>query len=148
MHDITEHKRANKELITRLFQQESIAELSQRALAGTELQVLMNDAVKLIAEGLEVEYCKILKLLPDGNSLLLLAGIGWKEGLVVSAIVAAGPDSQAGYTLLINEPVIVAYFRTETRFNIPPLLQEHGMVSGMSVVISGKERPFGVGGTY
>ena len=148
MHDITEHKRANKELITRLFQQESIAELSQRALAGTELQVLMNDAVKLIAEGIEVEYCKILKLLPDGNSLLLLAGIGWKEGLVGSAIVAAGPDSQAGYTLLINEPVIVADFRTETRFNVPPLLQEHGIVSGMSVVISGKERTFGVLGAH
>ena len=148
MYDITERKRANKELSTRLCQQASIAELSQRALAGTELKVLMNDAVMLIAEGLEVEYCKILKLLPDGNSLQLLAGIGWKEGLVGSAIVAAGPDSQAGYTLLINEPVIVADFRTETRFNGPPLLHEHGVVSGVSVVISGKEMPFGVLGAH
>lgn len=43
MYDITERKRANKELRTRLCQQASIAELSQRALTVTELQVLMKD---------------------------------------------------------------------------------------------------------
>ncbi len=148
VYDITERKRANKELSTRLCQQASIAELSQSALAGTGIGVRMNESFKCMAEGLEVEYGKILKLLPDGNSLLLLAGIGWREGLVGSAIVTAGPDSQAGYTLLINEPVIVADFRAETRFNVPPLLQEHGVVSGISVVISGKERPFGVLGAH
>jgi DNA-binding NarL/FixJ family response regulator/signal transduction histidine kinase len=32
----------------------------------------------------------------------------------------------------------------ETRFGSPPLLCEYGVVSGMSVVLPGKERPFGV----
>jgi hypothetical protein len=41
----------------------------------------MEDAVRVIAGVLEVEYCGILELLPDGERLLLRAGVGWKEGL-------------------------------------------------------------------
>ncbi|MBI4523123.1 MAG: PAS domain S-box protein [Deltaproteobacteria bacterium] len=32
---------------------------------------------------------------------------------------------------------------TESRFGIPPLLSEHGVVSGIIVTIQGKEKPFG-----
>ncbi|HXF76002.1 MAG TPA: PAS domain S-box protein, partial [Methylomirabilota bacterium] len=37
---------------------------------------------------------------------------------------------------------------TEKRFSGPPLLVEHGVVSGMSVVIPGRELPFGVLGAH
>jgi len=43
---------------------------------------------------------------------------------------------------------VVEDLRTETRFNGPPLLFEHGVVSGMSMIIAGKERPFGVLGAH
>jgi GAF domain-containing protein len=36
----------------------------------------------------------------------------------------------------------------EMRFTPPPLLREHGVVSGMTVVIAGRERPFGVLGAH
>ena len=47
-----------------------------------------------------------------------------------------------------DEPVIVSDLSTETRFRDPPLLEEYGVVSGMSAVIRGKERPWGVLGTH
>jgi PAS domain S-box-containing protein len=59
-------------------------------------------------------------------------------------MVNAGTHSQAGYNLLSNRPVIVEDLRTERRFKGPPLLLEHGIVSGMSVIISGPARPFGI----
>jgi GAF domain-containing protein len=34
------------------------------------------------------------------------------------------------------------------RFTPPPLLREHGVVSGMTVVIADRERPFGVLGAH
>src|SRR5215217_3588524 len=146
--DITQPKREQKELETRTRQQAVVAELGLRALANDDLQALMDDELASVARTLRVEYVKIVELLPGGEELLMRAGVGWEEGLVGSARESAGLGSQAGYTLLVNEPVIVEDLRTETRFNPPPLVQQRGGVSGMTVVIPGREEPFGVLGAH
>ena len=146
--EIAERKRTEERLRARQRQQAAVAQLGQRALVGVDLSTLMDEAVSLLAQALEVEYAKVLELLPDGKALLLRAGVGWKKGLVGHTTVDAGVESQAGYTLLSHEPVIVEDLRTETRFSGPPLLREHGVVSGMSVIIRGRERPFGVLGAH
>ena len=112
------------------------------------LPSLMDDAVTIVARTLDVEYCKIVELLPSGEELLLRAGVGWKEGLVGQATEGADVDSQAGYTLRSGGPVITEDLHTEKRFRCPPLLHEHGAVSGMTVVIQGREQPFGVLGAH
>ena len=146
--DITEQKRAEESLKARERQQAIIAELGQRALSGIDLDVLMKECVTMIAGNLQVEYCKILELLPDGKNLLLRTGVGWKDGLVGNATVGVGKDSQAGFTLISDGPVIVEDLRTETRFSSPPLITDHGVISGMSVIITGWGRPFGVLGVH
>jgi DNA-binding NarL/FixJ family response regulator/signal transduction histidine kinase len=127
-----------------------VADLGLRALAEhDDLQALMDEIVALVARTLDVEYSKIVELLPGGEELLLRAGVGWREGLVGEARERAGLGSQAGYTALIsNEAVIVEDLREETRFEPPPLLVEHGVVSGMTVVIPSTEGPFGVLGAH
>jgi sigma-B regulation protein RsbU (phosphoserine phosphatase) len=87
-------------------------------------------------------------MLPDGKALLLRSGVGWKPGTVGRGTVGAGTDSQAGYTLLSDQPVIVEDLRTETRFRGSPLLHEHNVVSGMSVAILTSEGPYGVLGAH
>jgi PAS domain S-box-containing protein len=62
--------------------------------------------------------------------------------------VGAGLDSQAGYALKADGAVIVEDLRSETRFDRPPLLYEHGIVSSMSVIIGNSERSFGVLGVH
>jgi PAS domain S-box-containing protein len=146
--DITERKRAEEEIEAQAYQQAAIAELGLRALANNDLQSLMDDIVIFIARTLGVEYSKIVELLPGGEELLLRAATGLEEELVGSATESAGLDTQAGYTLLSDEPVIVEDIRTETRFRPPPLVQERGAVSGMSVVILGRDGPFGVLGAH
>lgn len=136
------------DLQTRARQQAVVAELGQFALAGAELSVLMNEVCSRVASTLEVPYCKVLELLPDGRALHLRAGVGWHDGLVGQATVGAGADSQAGYTLHSSEPVVVEDLRTETRFNGPPLLHEHDVISGISVIIQGRPQPFGVFGAH
>ena len=145
--EIAERTEAEKQLRARVHQQEKIVELGLAALAGMDLSGLMEKACSLVTQTLGVEYCKILELLPDGN-LILRAGVGWKEGCVGHVTVAGGSNSQAGFTLLVKEPVIVGDLRLERRFNGPPLLREHGVVSGMSVIIRTRERPFGVLGAH
>src|SRR5919107_174884 len=152
--DITERKRAEQEIDTRTHQQATVAELGLQALANDDLQSLMDEAVALVARTLDIESSKITELLPGGEELLLRAGTGLEEALVGSVTESTGLGSQAGYTLHVNEPVIVEDFSTETRFRPPPLVQdpplvqERGTVSGMTVVIGGREEPFGVLGAH
>ena len=135
-------------LETRARQQTVVAELSQHALEGRDLPTLLEDAVKLIRQILEVEYCGVLELLPDGDALLLRAGAGWKEGYLGHAKVFAGRESPAGFTLLCSSGLIFEDLRTERRFRRPPLLLEHGVVSGVTVIIHGRGKPYGILGVY
>ncbi|MDP9379167.1 MAG: PAS domain S-box protein [Chloroflexota bacterium] len=146
--DITSRKAADEALEARARQQAAVAELGRRALASRDLSALMDEAVVIVARTLRIEYCKVLELLPEGDALLLRAGVGWKEGYVGRATVGRGSDSQAGYTLATGGPVVVDDLRAELRFAGPPLLHEHGVVSGISVPIPGHERPFGVLGAH
>src|SRR5574341_2007707 len=102
--EIAERKRAERQQHARVAQQRAVAELGQRALAGAGLQALLDEAVRSVAAALELEYAKVLELLPGGEALRLRAGVGWKEGLVGQATVGAELDSQAGYTLLTRDP--------------------------------------------
>jgi PAS domain S-box-containing protein len=58
--------------------------------------------------------------------------------------VEPGEGSQAGYTLLTGQPVIVGDMELERRFKVPGVIRAHDIVSGMSVVIGGDDAPYGV----
>jgi len=141
-------QRDEQVLATKVRQQRAVAELGLAALKGAELQALFDRAVTDIAGSLGVEFCKVLQLLPDRSAVLLRAGVGWKEGLVGQATFSISRESQAGYTLLSSNPVIVQDLGKETRFHGPPLLHEHGVVSGITCIIMGEEGPWGVLGAH
>lgn len=63
-----------------------------------DLDKVFQAAVETMAEVLGAEFAKVLQLEPDGETLLLRAGVGWRQGLVGEARVGAGRGSQAGYT--------------------------------------------------
>ncbi|TBR15070.1 PAS domain S-box protein [bacterium] len=146
--DISRRKKLEIELLQRLKQQDAVVKLGQAVLSGIALDLFMNEAVRVLASVLGVEYTKILELSPEGDYLLLRAGVGWKEGLVGVVQLKAGRDSQAGYTLMTKEPVIVEDLRTEKRFSMPSLLVEHNVISGLSVIIGEIKKPFGVLGAH
>jgi PAS domain S-box-containing protein len=142
--DITDRKRAEEELHKRAQQQAIVARLGQRALADTNLHSLLDEAVTLAAETLGTSYGKFLELHPEENSLLLRAGSGWGKGYVGKARIGTEIDSQAGYSLLSSEPVITEDLDREERFSASRLQNDHGVVSSMSVIVHGPDRPYGV----
>ena len=148
VYDITARRRAENE-VRRLAQlQTVVAGLGEYALRGAALEDVLNEAVAQIARALDAEYCKVLELLPGRDACLLRSGVGWKPGYVGKATISIGPESQAGYTLFSDEPVVVEDLGAEKRFTGPELLVEHGVVSGVSVVIKTKEGPYGVLGAH
>ncbi len=122
----------------------TVSALGQSALTGKELPLLLNETVGRVAQTLSVPYCVILELLPGGDALLVRAAAGLRDGIVGRVTVPARAGSMAGYTLLASEPVILQDLRGETRFQGGPLLHENKVVSGIGVVLRGRERPYGV----
>jgi PAS domain S-box-containing protein len=147
--DVTERQKLLRELRARAEQQETVAKLGERALTESDLQALFEEIVTTIAGTLDVEFVKILELEPGDAELLLRAGHGWREGAVGSAHESTGRHSQAGYALASGGPVIVRDLKSETRFEAPSLLREHGVNSGVSVPIAGRDgRAYGVLGAH
>jgi PAS domain S-box-containing protein len=147
--DVTDRARTHRELRIRAKQQEVVARLGAQALTELGLQRFFDDSVRTIAETLEVELVKILELVPGDAELLLRAGTGWLPGLVGTALVSTDRNSQAGFTLASGGPVIVENLASETRFGGPSLLHQHGVVSGLTIPIAGRDgRTYGVLGAH
>jgi PAS domain S-box-containing protein len=147
--DVTERVRLHRELRNRARQQEAVARFGERALTEGDLGKLFDDAVTTVAEILDVEMAKILELVPGDAELVLRSGIGWKPGVVGAAHVPTSRDSQAGFTLANGGPVTVDNLRTETRFKGAPFLHEHGVTSGVTTPIAGRDgRAYGVLGAH
>lgn len=127
----------------------AIAEIGRLALTSVELQDLFDEAVPLIARTLNIEHSSALELLPGSEFLRVRAAYGFnKECIPGVTQIPCDPNSQAGFTLRSGEPVIVDDLRNETRFRGSVLLRDHGVVSGVVVIIGALDRPYGVLGVH
>ena len=138
------HERVERLMAAQAAEQAAVVRLGLRALTGLAPARLLQEVVEAVCDVLGVDFCTVLEVADGGDSLLMKAGAGWEPGVVGHARVSAGPGSQAGYTLLVSQPVVVADLQRETRFTASTMLREHGVASGMSVPILGHDAPFGV----
>ncbi len=128
----------------RIRQQEILAELGVTALQGADFDKLLAETVRLTAEALRAEFCKVLEYIPSKNRLLVRAGVGWDEGIVGKASIGADLASPAGFALRTGKPVISNHLENEERFRTPEMLTQHGIHRAMNVILQGDGRPFGV----
>ncbi|MGP0593659.1 chemotaxis protein CheB [Nitrospira sp. T9] len=147
--DITQLRNVEDQVLRFSQQQKVMADFAQLALQERDVQRVMDACVKLLSQTLPIEMAKVLEFLPGKQSLLLRAGVGWKEGLVGHAVVGTELNSQAGYTLISQKPVIVQDLSRESRFSGPSLLIDHQVTSGMSCIIRDQDgNPHGVLGVH
>jgi two-component sensor histidine kinase len=133
-----------RSLQQRIRQQEILAELGVVALQGRPFLELLNETVRLTADGMNVEFCKVLEYIPRDNRLLVRAGVGWHEGIVGKATIGADLESPSGFALHTCKPVISNHLENEQRFRTPELLLEHGIRRAMNVILQGDGAPYGV----
>jgi PAS domain S-box-containing protein len=125
------------------LQQSVIASLSQHALLGGTLQQLFDEATRLVRETLQASYATVMALRPDRETLVGKAGSGWEADVVRTIVAEVGARSDAGYAMLVNAPVIVTDFSSEQRLR-SLIAKRWELQSGVTVVIHGREHPFGV----
>lgn len=146
--DITSVEVVSQRLERRERQQAAVASLGKRALSEPGIHELMQETTRVCRDVLDVDLTKVLELNEDSSSLLLVAGVGWKSGLLGKYQLEAEDYSQAGFTLKIKSPVVMKDIATEKRFSGPKLLHDHGVVSGASVLIGERENVYGVLGVH
>lgn len=129
-------------------QHQIAAELGQLALRVDSIHALFDQVTEAVASTLETEYAKILQYNREAEYLKLVAGVGWDPDLIESATVDAGENSQAGFTLKSEHPVIVESLENEDRFTGPALLLDHDIVSGISTIIGPLDDPWGILGVH
>ena len=113
--------------------QEVLGRIAHLAVKGAEITEIADVAARETAHALDVEFCKIL-IPGDSDPLLhLMAGVGWRSGLVGSYVQEGGIHSQAGFAIRQKTAVIVEDLLTEKRFSPSKLLSEHNVRSGVSV---------------
>ncbi len=144
--DLTARKAEEEARATRALQQAAVSDVGLYALETKDLDAVMEHAARVVATTLGCDMSDVLELLPDGGSFVVRAAAGFGRGVVGHARVPAGPASQAGFTLLASE-CIAEDSASERRFSASPLLAEHSVRSGISVVVRAPGhdgRPYGV----
>jgi signal transduction histidine kinase/CheY-like chemotaxis protein/HAMP domain-containing protein len=142
-----DRERTERTLLNRALEQTVVAALGQFALTSNDLDALLNQAVILVGQTLDVEFAAVFKRLPDGQ-LLLQAGTGWNLEHIGRAKLPGDKATQIGFTLHSGEPAVVPDPKMEARFAKSPFLAEHGVVSGAAVAIPTREESFGVLGVH
>ena len=141
--DVTEQRKAELELESRVRQQAVVSRLGQLALAVDDIQVLLQQAVAHVAGTLDVEYSAVLELEPDQEWLIMRASMGFGD-IADRERTAAKPTTQCGYVLATRRPLIVEDQGSDTRFIDSGLLYQQEAASGIHVLIPGAPRPYGV----
>ena len=153
-------ERENEQLVAAMLErQRALAELGLLALGETGLEPVLERAVAMVRDLLQTEFVRVLELLPEGDALKLVAGTGWKPGMVGSATVPLRANSILSYTLYssdlapdaANQPrraAVIEDLASEDRFPRTGMLHDHGIVSGISVMIPGRKTPYGVLGAH
>jgi diguanylate cyclase (GGDEF)-like protein len=123
-----------------------LAQLGREALAATEEQTLLRVAIGALDTILDVDCCAAFAF-DDTGVLRLTAGAGWAaDAPAVEA--STGPDTEAGWVLRHDGPVVVEDYTDEARFARSPVLRERGAAAGMSVAFRGAHRAYGVLGVH
>jgi two-component sensor histidine kinase len=128
----------------RIRQLEILAGLGVKSLQGATFGMLLDDAVRLTAEGMQAQFCKVLEHRPAEQCFMVRAGVGWEEGVVGVATIGDDIASPAGFALRTGLPVMSNDLSKEQRFRTPELLIRHHIRRAMNVILQGEGRPYGV----
>jgi diguanylate cyclase (GGDEF)-like protein/PAS domain S-box-containing protein len=146
--DITAQRWAQEAVARQSRQQAAVAELGRFALEEQDLEAMMDRVARTVAETLEVELCAVFEVTPRGSALRLVAGVGWPEGQVRRALVPSGPETQVGFTLSEQRPVVTTDIAEEERFSFPAPLADAGAEAGATVAIAARGEMWGVLGAH
>ena len=106
---------------------------------------ILNEAVRVCAEGLSAPFSKVCRYRAEQNDLLIVAGYGWQEGVVGHVVSRADERSPQGRAFITGKPSICDDLQLASYVDLPPFYAAHGIVSIIDVIIKGNDdQPYGI----
>jgi two-component sensor histidine kinase len=118
-----------------LARQKALADFGEFALRSDDLDEVLHEACRIVADTLATELAKVLEIEPGSQELLVRAGVGWRPSIVGRQRIPLGVRSSEAYSIKIAAPVITRDIRHEPRFDVPPFMREHGAIALVNVPI-------------
>lgn len=115
--------------------QEALARFGEAALRSGDMQEILTEACRLIANALEVDLAKVLEVDHATNEALVRAGVGWAPGVVGKVRLPLGVRSSEAYAIQTAQPVITGDLAEEKRFEFPAFMRDAGVVALVNVPI-------------
>jgi signal transduction histidine kinase/ActR/RegA family two-component response regulator len=127
-------------------QQELIASLGRHALTRCDLTDLLQRCLESVRSALGAPLVALFEPVPGVERLMMRAGLGWSDG-IVGQLLRADPRARVS-DALESSPVVALDGGDPFGFHQLPLFREHGVASGITVVMPGPEGPTSVLGAY
>jgi PAS domain S-box-containing protein len=115
--------------------QDALADFGEFAIRSDDLDAILNEGCRLIASALGADLAKIVEIEHEKNSGLVRAGVGWRPGIVREQRVSLSSNTSEAFAVGEGKPVITSDIATETRFDFPSFMHEHGVVALVNVPI-------------
>ena len=112
-----------------------LVDISRLAGENADLDRFLDQAVMQVARAVEINHVKVLRYRPRTADLIVVAGLGWKEGVVRTAILSADLRSAPGRAFQTAEPVIIKNFNEQDEYVRSDFLKEHGIISLINVPV-------------
>ncbi|MEZ2299650.1 PAS domain S-box protein [Variovorax sp. RCC_210] len=133
-----------KQALQRARYSDHLAQLGRLAVDTRDLNVVLEQVPRIAAAGLQVEVAMVLLLEDNGLAFRVASGVGNVAGEEIGAHIANRPDTPPGYVLSQGRPVVIADYREERRFAVPPHYLDAGLVSALAVPLSDRGRVIGM----
>lgn len=140
--DVTSSKNAERKLSLIDKYHNAFIRIAELVLITPDVQTLLDESLTLTAATLDVKYCKILRLLDDGN-FLFEAGTGWKPE-EIGKVIKREEASTAGYTVFSKTPLRTEKLDEKDSIDRMGLKGYQEIKCGVSVLIGSFEKPYGV----
>ena len=125
--------------------QQILGDFGEAALRSQNLDDVLGEACRLVAEALGTGRAKVLEILPAEGQLFVRAGVGWKPGIVGTLRLPLEEHSSETFAIAAAEPVVTQDIHREERFQVPPFMKEAGVVALVNVpIFLPGGRPFGL----
>src|SRR5690348_9527366 len=87
-----------------------LADIGRLAGNSTDLDTFLKQTVVQVARAIGIHHVKILRYRPESADMLVVAGTGWKPGVVGTATLSADLRSAPGRAFQIGEAISVMNF--------------------------------------
>jgi two-component sensor histidine kinase len=126
---------SNEKCLPHSYQQ-ILCDFSRMVAEVSDIPSLLRITVVQAARGIGIGHTKVLQHRPEAGDLLIVAGVGWLDGVVGHITLGADFGTAAGQTLQTRQTLIVYDLPNEPDLRYPSFLREHGIASLLNVPIA------------